>query len=404
MSLPLPAGLPLAAGGDADVLLEFGVLVAALALLGRLATRLGLSAIPLYLLAGIAFGLDTPLRLDASNAFVTVGASIGVVLLLLMLGLEYDGHDLARGLRAGLRGGMLDLVLNALPGALLALALGWGPLAALLLGGATYVSSSGIIAKVLADLGRLGNRETPAILAILVIEDLAMAVYLPVVAALLVGGGMLAATASVLVAVAAAATALVVAIRFGPRISALLRHPQDEVLLLTAVGVTLIVAGVAEELQVSSAVGAFLVGIAFSGDVGHRVQGLVLPLRDLFGAAFFVWFGLQIDLDALPGVAALALLLALVTALTKIVTGWYAARAAGVALPGRVRAGATLVPRGEFSILIASLAIGADVDARLGPLVAGYVLVLALAGPVLARVAQPVGRRLARRAAAAAQA
>ena len=67
--------------------------------------------------------------------------------------------------------------------------LGWGPVAAVALAGVTWVSSSGVIAKVLHDLGRLTNRETPVVLSILVIEDLAMAFYLPVLTALLIGVG-----------------------------------------------------------------------------------------------------------------------------------------------------------------------------------------------------------------------
>jgi CPA2 family monovalent cation:H+ antiporter-2 len=79
------------------------------------------------------------------------------------------------------------------------LLLGWSPLAALLLGGITYISSSGVIAKILAELGRLNNRETPIIISILVFEDFAMAIYLPLVAVLLIGQGITQAAVAILI-------------------------------------------------------------------------------------------------------------------------------------------------------------------------------------------------------------
>lgn len=379
--------LPLGAVGDAvaDVLIELGVVVFALAVLARLAARTGFSPIPLYLVAGLVIGAISPPQL--SEEFIGVGSQIGVVLLLFMLGLEYTGGDLVGNLRAGLPAGAVDLTLNFLPGLAAGFLLGWGWLAAVVLGGVTYVSSSGIVAKVLGELGRLGNRETPIVLSMLVLEDLVMAFYLPVLAVLLVGAGLLAAVGSIALAVAAALAALFVAVRHGGVISRVAFHRSDEVLVLTVIGAVLLVAGVAEEVKVSAAVGAFLVGIALSDQVAHRAVQLVAPLRDLFAAFFFVFFGLQIDVGAIPGSLAVAVPLALATAATKVASGWWAARRAGIGRRGRLRAGAILIARGEFSIVIAGLAVAAGAEASLGPLVASYVLLLAIAGPLIARVA-----------------
>ncbi|MFQ5425492.1 MAG: cation:proton antiporter, partial [Gaiellales bacterium] len=147
----------------------------------------------------------------------------------------------------------------------------------------------------------------------------------------------------------------------------------------------LLVAGAAESVQVSAAVGAFLVGIAFSGQVAERAETLVMPLRDFFAATFFVFFGLQIDVGALPGALGAAVALAAITAVTKIATGYWAARSIGVAIRGRFRAGTALIARGEFSIVIAGLGVAAGVEGELGPLAAAYVLVLALLGPLVTR-------------------
>ncbi len=181
--------------------------------------------------------------------------------------------------------------------------------------------------------------------------------------------------------------ALVAAIRYGHHLTRAISTRSDEALLLGVLGITLLAAGAAQELEVSAAIGAFLVGVALSGTVQRRASALIEPLRDLFAALFFVLFGLQVDIGSLPPVLLAASLLAVVTAATKVVTGWYAAKQLDVGVRGRARAGASLIARGEFSIVIAGLAIGSTVDRKLIPLAAAYVLLLAIAGPIVTRFA-----------------
>lgn len=398
MLLAAAAGSADGAGaGFALLLIELGGMVVCLAVLSRLAGYLRLSPIPLYLLAGLAFGEGGLLPLNVSEDFVEIGAEIGVLLLLFMLGLEYTAAELQTSLREGWTSGLVDAVLNFTPGALFGLALGWDPIAVVLLGGVTYISSSGVIAKVLTDLDRLGNRETPAVLSILVMEDLAMAVYLPAVAVLLAAEGLLAGLMSLGGAVAAVLVVFVFALRFGDRLSRAIFSRSDEAVLLTTFGLILLVAGVAQRLQVSAAVGAFLVGIALSGPVAERARELLSPLRDLFAAVFFVFFGLQVNPASIPPVALLALALAFVTALTKLATGWWAARVIGVGRRGRWRAGAALVARGEFSIVIAGLGAAGAVEPQLRPLAAAYVLCMVILGPTVARAIEPLVMAASRR-------
>ncbi|MFE7128535.1 cation:proton antiporter [Streptomyces sp. NPDC057617] len=374
------------------LLIELGSVILVLGILGRLAGRVGFSAIPLYLLAGLAFGHGGLLPLNASEEFIATGAEIGVILLLLLLGLEYSASELVSNLKTQYPSGIVDFVLNAVPGAVAALILGWGPVAAVALAGVTWISSSGVIAKVLGDLGRLGNRETPVILGVLVIEDLAMAVYLPLLTALLAGLSLAGGSLTLLISLGTVGAVLYLALRHGRLISRAVSSDNPEMLLLVVLGLTLLVAGVAQELQVSAAVGAFLVGIALSGEVAEGAHNLLVPLRDLFAAVFFVFFGLNTDPAAIPPVLVPALILATVTALTKIGTGWYAAKRAGVRTAGRWRTGGTLVARGEFSIVIAGLAVG--VEPRIGPLATAYVLLLVILGPLAARWTEPLARRL----------
>jgi monovalent cation:H+ antiporter-2, CPA2 family len=375
----------------ASLFLELGAIVFGLGVLGRVAHLVGMSPIPLYLLAGLAFGRGGLFPLTTSGDFLSSGARIGVILLLLLLGLEYTAEELMANLRAQAPAGVVNIALNATPGAVAAVLLGWSPVAAVAMAGVTYASSSGIAAKLLTDLGRLGNRETPVVLSLLVLEDLSMAFYLPIMTALVAGAGPVRGLVAEVVAGGTVIAVLVVAVRFGGVINRLVFSPDDEVLLLRVLGLALIVAGVAEQLQVSSAVGAFLVGIALSGEVAAGARALMAPLRDLFAAVFFVFFGLDTDPALIPPVLLPALLLAAVTAATKVATGWWAARRAGVGPRGRIRAGTVIVARGEFNIVIAGLAVASE--RRLGPLAAAYVLVLAVAGPVLARLGEPMAAR-----------
>src|SRR3954469_16921345 len=120
---------------DPSLLIELGGVILALGILGRFAGRLGISAIPLYLLAGLAFGEGGLLPLATSEEFVSVGAEIGVILLLLLLGLEYSAPELVGNLKAQASGGLVDVVANALPGAVVGLLLGWSPVAMLAMAG-----------------------------------------------------------------------------------------------------------------------------------------------------------------------------------------------------------------------------------------------------------------------------
>lgn len=373
----------------APFLLELGALVAALAVLARIAGALRLSAIPLYLLAGLALGEGGIAPLGFSETFVAAGADIGVLLLLFALGLEFSGEDLAATLRGGRRAGVVDLVLNALPGLAAGALMSWSTEACLLLGAITYVSSSGIVAKLLIDLDRVGNRETPIVLGLLVFEDLAMAALLPLAAIIVAGQTLGTALATASGALLVAAAAVVAAMRFGSRLSRVLEHTSDEAVLLSVLGLVLLAGGLAEQVHVSAAVGAFLVGLAVSDPVADRARELVRPLRDLFAATFFVFFGLTIDPAQLPPVALAASGLWAASAATKIATGWWAARAAGIGPRGAARAGTALVARGEFSILLAQIGAANAVEPTLGAFAAAYVLLAAASAPLLARLADP---------------
>jgi CPA2 family monovalent cation:H+ antiporter-2 len=198
---------------------------------------------------------------------------------------------------------------------------------------------------------------------------------------------------------------LVVALRYGRYVSAIVDSADREVFLLKLLGAALLVAGAASALNVSAAVGAFLLGIAISGSTAHEAAKLLEPIRDLFAAIFFVAFGLSTDPRAIPPVLGWAIALAVITMLTKIGTGWWAASKQGIRRMGRARTGAALVARGEFSIVIAGLAVSMGaVHGDLAALASAYVLLMAVLGPVVARIVEPVIGLVQRRTARTARA
>ncbi len=375
------------------LLVQLGAVFTGLALVIQLARRIGLSPIPLYLLVGLAFGDGGLHALTDIEPFVEIGAEIGVVMLLLMLGLEFSADELIGSLRSHAPSGLVDFALNAPPGFVAGLLLGLPLPACLALAGVTWISSSGIVAQLLGDLGAMANRETPSVLSVLVLEDIAMAMFLPILVVVLSGGGLLQAAGGVALALGAVLLAMFMAAKQGHRIGSLLANEDDELSLLRLLGIVLLVAGLAQAVGASAAVGAFLVGLSIPSSMAYRAQELLGPLRALFASVFFLTFGLRTDPGDLVPVLVPAVLLALVTVLTKVATGWFAAGRDGVGPRGRVRAGAALVARGEFSIVIAGLAVASGFGG-VGPVATAYVILLTLLGPVLARWAEPALARM----------
>ena len=366
--------------GSVALLIQIGLLLVVLTVLGALARKVSLSPIPLYLLAGLSLGEGAiPLEPSASE-FIETGALVGVVLLLLTLGLEFSVTEFAASMRKHLPSAWVDLALNATPGALVGWFLGLDFVGILAMAGVTYISSSGVVSRLLTDLRRLGNRETPAVLSVLVLEDFAMAVYLPLLAVLAAGGTWVNAVVGIAIAILALAVTFLASYKWGHVVERLVSHPDSELLLLRVLGVALLVAGLAEFVHVSAAVGAFLVGLTLSGETAVRVRELLSPLRDLFAAIFFVSIGFMVDPAVMIPMLPLAVVLAVVTAATKVASGMYAAKREGVARPGQLRAGTALIVRGEFSLVIIAL-VGESIPV-IEAIAMPYVFVLAFLGPV----------------------
>jgi CPA2 family monovalent cation:H+ antiporter-2 len=369
---------------DGLVLGELGSVLLGLGIAAYIASRIRLSVVPIFLLAGLFFGNGGIVALDLSDEFLDLGAQWGAILLLLLLGLEYSAQELFESVKKRKSLGAVDLVVNFLPGAALGFILGWGFLGALTLGGITYVSSSGIASQFIKD-SRLESREsTRRAVGVLVIEDLFLAPYLPVLSALLASLGVATGLISISIALIVTGIALLIGARGFHIPHAPLVMGDSATLLLTVFGSALLASGVATYFGFSGAVAAFLVGLLLTGDVAIVARVRLAPLRDLFSAIFFLFFGLSVDPADIPSVLIPASVLALIGVFTKWVTAWWAVR--DLQEDNAIwRAAVLLIPRGEFSMVIAGLAATSLFAVELQALTLTYVILTTLFASIIMR-------------------
>lgn len=380
-----------------NLLVAVGGAFLAAGLLARAGRRLGLPTIPFFMAAGVIFGPNTPgLALVEDPHDLELLAALGLILLLFHLGLEFSLNDLLAGGRRLVGIGSMYLVLNVGGGFLLGQALGWGTNEALVIAGAVGISSSAIVTKLLVELHRLANRESRLILGVIVVEDIFLALYLALLQPAL-GEAEGAGDAALQFGVAFAFLLTLGAVaRWGAGlVGRLVTSPDDELLTVLFVGVAVLVAGVAEELGVSDAIGAFMAGLVLAESaVAHRIERLVLPLRDAFAAAFFFAFGLTIDPGDAWQVAGPVVVAVVLSIVLNLTAGVVAARLEGFGRTAAANIGLTILGRGEFSLILATLATAAGLDDRIGPFVALYVLALAILGPLFAARSAAFARML----------
>lgn len=350
-----------AAGASASTsltILEIGTVFVFLGVLSWIAYRIKISSVPLFLIAGLMLGKGGVAPLDVSEQFLNVGAEIGAILLLLVLGLEYSASELLVSIKKRWHAGIVDLLVNAIPAAVIAFILGYGPLGALAFGGIMFVSSSGIASQLIREAGWAKSNVAKRTTGVLVFEDILLAPYLPLLAAVTLGLGVWAGLISV--SIALVITAAIFFVGVGREIPGLksLAHQGPGVILLLIFGLALVAAGGATLLGFSGAIAAFLIGMLFTGEVAETMRNRFAPLREIFSAIFFLFFGLSITLQGVLSVLPIAILFSVFGIAGKVLVGWWVGRD----LTDKVswmRVGAFLVPRGEFSMIIASTVVGA---------------------------------------------
>ncbi len=376
-------------------LFQFAVLFGVLGLAAVVSISLRLPVVPLYIGAGVVLG-----GLLEPNDIVRFLGSLGVVFLLFSLGLEFSQESVARAPKRFLRAGSLDFLFNFPIGILVGLALGWSWIECFCLAGVLYMSSSAVVSKCVVDFGRATRPETETILSIMVFEDLAIAVYLAVLNALITGGPELTAAGTGLQILKAALFVLLLILlarRYQAPLERLISHRSEEAFTLVLFAFVLLVASSAIAAGLSEAVGAFLAGLVIgSTQLKERAARTLFPFQTLFAALFFVSFGMGLELRSMVDVLVPALLLVLIGFGTKVLGGFLAGRAVGHPPYQAAVVGLSLVPKGEFSILIAALAATvAQPGSNIEALTAVYVFALSIIGPIGMREADRIWAFLA---------
>ena len=374
--------------------------VTVLAVLGLVASRFGLSAIPAYLLAGMLLGPNEPsfstiIQPSEVTEFV---AELGIIFLLFFLGLEFTLERLRRsGMHLGIWG-TIDFVVNAGLGLIVGLAAFGASFSAIILAGAIYVSSSAVAVKGLIDFRRLADDETDLVLAILIVEDIAIAFVLAFAGE---GGGGATDTALLVTKAIGFILVSLAASRWLARpIDRLLEWMPREFFLLFVFALLIGMSAIAHELALSEAIGALMAGVILSDtSARHEIEERFLSFRDVFAALFFFVFGLSIDVGALSSLGWLLALAVVLSVAGKLAGTFGAGRIGGFSSRQSVNAGAALVARGEFTVILAQVASDnpsiSDADATDLVAFAGlYVLATALIGVLLMKESKRLGRRL----------
>ncbi|WP_338730198.1 cation:proton antiporter [Haladaptatus sp. DJG-WS-42] len=396
----------MAAGPAGNLLLEAGVVFAVLAISGSIASRLGQSVIPAYILFGILIGPFAPeiagqsLTLIETREFIDLLAELGIVFLLFFIGLEFSFDRLLQaGSKLGIAGGV-DFVVNFGIGVLAGFALGFSPLETFFLAGIVYASSSAIITKTLVDLGWIADPESETILGVLVFEDIVLAVYLAILTALAFGDGGLAEIGASLARSGAFLVVLVaLAARGQPLIERLLDVQSSELFLLRIVGAIVFVGGLALAFGVSEAVAAFFIGAAFgTTSHAHRIERIISSERDIYAAVFFFSIGLSTNPRLLVTVAVPVLVLVVVTTASKLFSGYVSGQRYNLGPRRSVRVSLAMIARGEFSLVVAAIAATAGGSLVLSETIpaigVGYVLVMSILGTMAMRYSKTVERWL----------
>jgi CPA2 family monovalent cation:H+ antiporter-2 len=385
-----------------EELVILGVLFLIAWVLGRLGKRIGLPAIPIYMLVGLIasphFGWF-PLNFEAAD--VELIATFGLIILLFNLGLEFDQDEFFGNVRALLVSGGTRIAINIGTGFAFGMLLGWGTREAIIIAGMMATSSSAIITKLLIELGRLANRETPTILGIAVLEDVFVAIYLAIVSVVISGETDVWPIVLELGVSFAFLVAMFAVARWGGRVvSRIFQTRDDELFTIMFFGLAVAFGGIGEILGVSDAIGAFLIGLVLGATrFRDRIEQLALPMRDVFGAFFFLNFGLGLNPSTFGSVLIPVALAVILTLVVNTLGGQLIAWQSGLTRAEGFNVSAMLQNRGEFALILAALAVGGttNLDERLVPFAGLYVLSMSIIAPVLAVNSERAGARLFRR-------
>ncbi|WP_295126625.1 cation:proton antiporter [uncultured Leifsonia sp.] len=380
-------------------LIILGILLLVAYVLGRLGKLVGLPAIPIYMLVGLLASPHTgwfPLSFESN--YIELIAIFGLILLLFNLGLEFDQDEFFGNFGKLVVSGGSYILINMGVGLAFGFWVGWGTREALIIAGMTATSSSAIVTKLLIELRRLPNTETPMILGVTVVEDIFIAIYLAIVSVVLSGETDFWPVVGKLTVAFLFLVVMFTVARFGGRyVSRLFRTKDDELFTILFFGLAVLFAGIGEILGVTDAIGAFLIGLVLGATkYRNKIEHIAIPLRDVFAAFFFLNFGLELDPAKFPAVLGPVLIAVAMTIVLNILAGQFVAWINGFGPQAGINTTVILQNRGEFALILATLSISAGLDARIVPFAGLYVLIMAVLGPILAANSEKIGAMILR--------
>ncbi len=347
-----------------------------------------------YILAGFLCGPVVnflPTIADQEN--IELWSEIGVIFLMFAVGLEFSIHKLVKVGLAGILASLFEVVGMMLVGIGLGRLLGWSMMDSIFLGGMLSISSTMIAIKALEDSGLKEHKFAGYAIGTLIIEDI-VAIFLMIILSTVsvsqgISGLSLLETIGRLVFYLALWLLLGIYLlpTFLNKVRSLL---NDEMLLVISLGICFGMVWIAAALGFSSALGAFLAGSILAGTVhSERIEHLVAPCRDLFGAVFFVSVGLLVVPSTLAEYIIPILLITLVTIIGKIIFLTLGMMAAGKDIATSVGAAFCLTQIGEFSFIIASLGTSLAVTSDfLYPVIVAVSVITSFTTPVMIRYAE----------------
>jgi len=376
------------------LVLEVGIAVFLVAAVGLLADRLRFSVIPFFIIIGMVLGQHAPqfglvdLTFAESKPFIDFMGRLGVLFLLFYLGLEFSVGRLMKSGKSIVTGGSIYVLLNFLAGLLVGWLMDMPFKEKMVLCGVMTSSSTAIVAKVLTDLKRTANPETEIIMGMIMFDDLFIAMHISFLSGLILTGGssFWSVAGTSLLALGFILAFLVLGRKLVPSIDRLLQDKSSELFILVVFSLLFIIAGFSETIHVAEAIGALMAGLVFADSKYiKKIEGMISPYRDFFGAMFFFSFGLSIDMYTLGGAVGWAALAALVTILGNVASGYFAARFSGRKPKSSFDIGFTLSARGEFSIIMANIGKAGGLLPVVQSFVVVYVLILSVVSPLLTK-------------------
>jgi len=313
-----------------------------------------------YIVAGIVAGQHfTFLPTVADQENIKTWAEIGVIFLLFFLGLDFSIKKLIKVGGSAIIGAVTIIICMMSTGVVVALSMGWNQMDSLFLGGMIAMSSTTIIYKAFQDLGVISQQFAGLVLSILVIEDILAILLMVMLSTVAVShsfeGGVL--FYHVIRLGFFLVLWFVVGLYVIPQFFHLVRrYLDDETLLVVSLGLCLFMVVLASKVGFSPALGAFIMGSLLAETIdADNIMKLVGPVKDLFGAIFFVSVGMMVDPTMLITYFWPILIITSVVMFGQAIFGTFGTLLGGMPFSTAIRCGFSLTQIGEFAFIIASL-------------------------------------------------